>query len=90
MFSFNCFDVISRECSNFFNLSSISAFVLLIAESENIQVRNGFSLFTQACIKRYWNKYNQNKTLTFQWVFRGSDRMVVGFTTTCAITAYHH
>ena len=47
-------------------------------------------------------KYVQNDTginiikirhkleLTFQWVFRGSDRMVIGFTTTCAISAYHH
>jgi len=24
------------------------------------------------------------------WGSRGRDRMVVGFTTTCAISAYHH
>jgi hypothetical protein len=24
------------------------------------------------------------------WGHRGHDRMVVGFTTTCAISAYHH
>ena len=28
--------------------------------------------------------------LKHYWDRRGRDRMVVGFTTTCAISAYHH
>ena len=26
----------------------------------------------------------------YSWGYRGRDHMVVGFTTTCAISAYHH
>ena len=29
-------------------------------------------------------------SLKLRWDRRESDRMVVGFTTTCAISAYHH
>jgi len=30
------------------------------------------------------------KNTVFVWGRRGLDRVVVGFTTTCAISAYHH
>jgi len=37
-------------------------------------------------ILSFWNK----KNIFQQGGRRGRDRMVVGFTTTCAISAYHH
>jgi hypothetical protein len=38
-----------------------------------------------------WNpKGNSNIPLICRGARRGHDRMVVGFTTTCAISAYHH
>ena len=37
--------------------------------------------FTDLCLLRY---------VWMHWGRRGHDRMVVGFTTTCAIITYHH
>ena len=34
--------------------------------------------------------YKQKGNSQVEWVIHGRDRMVVGFTTTCAISAYHH
>ena len=58
------------------------------------------TILTISCLKYIYNvvqlhkkKFVSQKNITFKtiniWV-RGLDRMVGGFTTTCAVNAYHH
>jgi transposase len=45
--------------------------------------------FTQEYLKKNEKKLAQSFNFTFHCIDDGN-RMVVGFTTTCAISAYHH
>jgi len=44
----------------------------------------------KALFKNQWLKYHKEQDLVKMRGCRGRDHMVVGFTTTCAISAYHH
>jgi len=48
---------------------------------------NGTVQHCQLLSKLYWFLYSELITI---WGRHSRDRMVVGFTTTCAISAYHH
>jgi hypothetical protein len=45
---------------------------------------------TSIKMKFYWRYWFVPSDSSFYWGRRGSDRMVVGFTTTNTISAYHH
>jgi hypothetical protein len=66
---------------------SLSRIILISAVSiaySMIQFSLNFELISQCNMKCF------SSSITLHWGRRGRDRMVVGFTTTCAISAYHH
>jgi hypothetical protein len=53
-------------------------------------IGNKFLQLTSPSPYKYINNINQMTANVMYRGRRGRDRMVVGFTTTCAISAYHH
>ena len=62
-----------------------------ISQYSEILVVPELQMLDNTSINKYYNgQVSQLYCLELSWGRRGRDRLVVGFTTTCIISAYHH